>query len=136
MPMLIPRVNEDGNETSGFGSVLHQAPLGSYLGWNVTASGFFKGQICGFAGGYVPFAHTRTERVAAGDPRLSLEERYGTQEGYMCVVRRAAESLVADRFLGRADADRILAAAASTAVLPAAASSSADDRRIAEARCR
>ena len=136
MPMLVPRVNEDGNETSGIGSVLHQAPLGTYLGWNATAAGFFKGQICGFAGGYVPFARTRAERAAAGDPRLSLEERYGTQEGYMCVVRRAAESLVADRFLMRADADRIVAAAASTAVLPPAASSSADDRRIAETRCR
>ena len=45
------KVNADGNETSGVGSVLHQVPLGTYLGWNVTASGFFAGRGCGFAGG-------------------------------------------------------------------------------------
>jgi Alpha/beta hydrolase domain len=134
--MLVPRVNADGNEVSGVASVLHQAPLGSYLGWNVTASGFFKGQICGFAGGYVPFARTRAERLAAGDPRLSLEERYGTQEGYMCVVRRAAESLVKDRFLLKADADRIVAAAATAHVLPDAAQMSAESRTLADSVCR
>ncbi len=123
IPMLVVRVNADGNEVSGVASVLHQAPLGTYLGWNVERSGFFKGQICGFAGGYVPFARTAAARAASGDPRSSLEERYGTQEGYLCAVRRAAESLVADRFLLRADADRIIAAAAAARVLPSAADS-------------
>ena len=95
LPTLVPRVNADGNETSGIASVLHQAPLGTYLGWNVQKSGFFKGQICGFQGGYVPFAATRAERQASGDPRPSLEERYGTQDGYVCTVqarRRCAGS--------------------------------------------
>jgi hypothetical protein len=136
IPMLVPRVDVDGNETSGVPSVLHQAPLGTYLGWNAEASGFFKGQICGFAGGYVPFASTRAERLAAGDPRLSLEERYGTQEGYMCVVRRAADSLVADRFLLRADADRIVAEAASARLLPGAQASSPDSRAAGDKLCR
>src|SRR5262249_51568607 len=90
IPTLVPRVNSDGNETAGVASVLHQAPLGTYLGWNIQSSGFFKGQICGFTGGYLPFAATKAERMAARDPRPSLEERYGTQDGYMCVVRRAA----------------------------------------------
>jgi len=136
IPMLVPRVDADGNETSGIASVLHHAPLGSYLGWNVQASGFFKGQICGFAGGYAPFARTRAERIASGDPRASIEERYGTQEGYMCVVRRAAESLVKDRFLLRADADRIIAAAAGAGVLPAPAQSSTELRSLGETVCR
>jgi len=136
IPMLVPRVDADGNETSGIASVLHQAPLGSYLGWNAQASGFFKGQICGFAGGYIPFARTRAERIASGDPRPSIEERYGTQEGYLCVVRRAAESLVKDRFLLRADADRIISTAAGAGVLPAASESSAELQRIGAARCR
>jgi hypothetical protein len=118
LPTLVPRVNGDGNETSGVASVLHQAPLGTYLGWNVEASGFFRGQICGFNGGYIPFAATRVERLKAGDPRLSLEERYGTQQGYVCTVRRAAERLVRERFLLRDDADRLIAAAAASKVLP------------------
>jgi hypothetical protein len=136
LPTFVPRVNSDGNETSGIPSILHQAPLGTYLGWNVTASGFFKGQICGFAGGYVPFALTRDERLKIGDPRPSIEERYGTHEGYLCVVRRAADALVRDRFLLKEDAERVVGMAAKARILPAAADSTADGRRISETVCR
>jgi hypothetical protein len=136
IPTLVPRVNADGNETAGIGSVLHQAPLGTYLGWNITAAGFFKGQICGFSGGYVPFAITRAERTRSGDPRPSIEERYGTQDGYACAVKRAADALVRDRFLLRADADRMIESAARTAVLPPLSGSTPDQRRAAELVCR
>ena len=51
---------------------------------NISASGFTKGQYCSLAGSYVPFAVTKADRIATYDPRLSLEERYGTQEGYVC----------------------------------------------------
>jgi hypothetical protein len=136
LPTLVPRVNNDGNETAGVPSVLHSAPLGTYLGWNVQASGVLKGQICGFSGGYVPFAATRGERMAAGDPRLSLEERYGTQEGYLCVVRRAAAALVRDRYLLADDAERVVAQASSTRILPREAESGAEQRRTGSELCR
>jgi hypothetical protein len=136
IPMLVPRTDEDGNETAGVASPLHQAPLGTYLGWNVTAGGFFKGQICGFTGGYLPFPLTRADRERSGDPRRSIEERYGTQEGYVCVVRRAAEALVRDRYLLREEADRQIAAAAESRILPPDADSSADARRVAADVCR
>lgn len=136
LPTLVPRVNADGNEVAGIPSVLHQAPLGTYLGWNVTASGFYRGQICGFIGGYVPFAATRDGRLAAGDPRPSLEERYGTAEGYLCVVRRAAASLVEDRYLRPDAAERVVAAASKARVLPADAESTAAARAIAAGLCR
>ena len=136
LPMLVPRVNGDGNEVSGIASPLHQAPLGTYLGWNITAAGFFKGQICGFSGGYVPFAVTRAEREKSDDPRASIEERYGTQEGYACAVRRAADALVRDRYLLREDADRQVAAAAKTGILPPSAESTASARQLADALCR
>ncbi|MBZ5610037.1 MAG: hypothetical protein LAP38_17380 [Acidobacteriia bacterium] len=117
LPSLVPKVNADGNETAGVASVLHQAPLGTYLGWNVTAAGYYKGTECGFTGGYVPFAKTKAERLAAGDPRPSLEERYGTHEKYVALVRAAAERLVKDRYLLKADADRLIAEAESSNVL-------------------
>jgi hypothetical protein len=127
IPTLVPRVNADGNETSGIASVLHQAPLGTYLGWNITAAGFFKG--------YVPFAVTRAERTGSGDPRQSIEERYGTQDGYLCAVKRAADALVRDRFLLRADADRMIESAGKTAILPPSSASTPDQRRVAELVC-
>jgi len=111
IPALMPRVNQDGNERVGVASVLHQAPLGTYTGWNVTAAGFFKGQPCGggLIGGYIPFAKSKAERDAIGDPRPSLEERYGTQAGYICAVKKVAKQEVARRFLRPEDADRLVA---------------------------
>ena len=136
LPTLVPAVDGDGNERAGVASVLHQAPLGTYLGWNVQASGFFRGGLCGFQGGYVPFARTRAQRDASGDPRLSLEERYGTQEGYVCAARRAADSLVRDRYLLPADAARLIADAAKSALLPASADATPEARRVGEGICR
>ncbi len=129
VPALMPRVGPDGNETAGVPSVLHQAPLGTYTGWNVTAAGCFKGQPCGggLTGGYVPFACMAAERQAAGDPRPSLEERYGTSEGYVCAVRAAASHGVADRVLLPADAGRLVGQA--TAGDPLAGLGTADGAR-------
>jgi hypothetical protein len=117
MPMLVPRTDADGNETSGIASVLHQAPLGTYLGWNVASSGYLKGRACGFSGGYIPFARTKAERLASGDPRPSLEERYGTHERYVERVRAAAGKLVKGRFLLPQDAGRLIREAEESAVL-------------------
>jgi hypothetical protein len=117
LPSLAPKQDADGNEVVGVASTLHQAPLGTYLGWNVTARGFAKGRECGLNGAFVPFAKTKAEREAAGDPRLSLEERYKTHEGYVAVVKAATERLVRERFLLREDADRLVAEAAASEVL-------------------
>ncbi len=116
-PSLVPKVDADGNETSGLKSVQAQVPLGTYLGWNVQAAGYNAGKQCGFQGGYIPFAATRAERLANGDPRLSLEERYGTHANFVAKVRAAADSLVAGRYLLPEDARKIVAEAEASAVL-------------------
>jgi hypothetical protein len=97
--------------------VLREAPLGTYLGWNITAAGFFKDQICGDAGGMVPFAKTRAERLASRDPRLSLEERYTDHEGYVAAVRAAAARAVDAGFLLQKDATTLVDQAAASNVL-------------------
>jgi hypothetical protein len=117
IPMLVPKTDTDGNEIGGVPSVLHQAPLGTYLGWNVTASGYLKGRGCGFSGGMIPFARTRAEREAVADPRPSIEERYGTHDNYVAKVKAAAQSLVQQRFLIQEDADRLVQEADASAVL-------------------
>ena len=67
--------------------------------------------------GMVPFARTKAERLANGDPRLSLEERYGTHDGYVAAVKAAAADAMARGFLLQADADDLIAQAASSHVL-------------------
>ena len=119
VPTYVPRVNEDGNETSGVPSVQLQAPLGTYLGWNTLRSGVFAGYGCGFQGGWIPFAKTKAERISHNDPRRSLEERYGTHEGYVSAVRKAADQAVKDRFLLPDDAARYVREAQASKVLSA-----------------
>ena len=78
------------------------APLGTYTGWNV-----YRAQpceLCDRDGSLIPFARTKAEREAAGDPRPSLDERYGSRDAYVARVEAAAEALVADRLLLPADA--------------------------------
>lgn len=117
LPMLVPKVDADGNETSGIQSPLLQAPLGTYLGWNVTRTGFYKGRGCGFAGGFIPFAKTKAERLATGDPRPSLEERYHDHAGYVAVVKKAVEGLLHQHFLLPEDAERLIRQAEESNVL-------------------
>jgi hypothetical protein len=118
--MLVPRVDADGNEVGGVPNVLTDAPLGTYLGWNITAGGarpFHKDQICNYVGGMVPFARTKAEREANKDPRPSLEERYGSHAGYVAAVKQAADRAVASGFLLPADAEALVMAAQASQVL-------------------
>jgi hypothetical protein len=117
LPSLVPKVDADGNEIGGVPSALHQAPLGTYLGWNVASGGFLKGHRTGFTGGFIPFARTRGERIEAGDPRPSLEERYRDHAGYVAAVKAAAERLTEQRFLLPEDAVRLVREAEASDVL-------------------
>jgi hypothetical protein len=110
-PQLMPRIDADGNERDGIRSPLITAPLGTYIGWNVFAAGFEKGRFCNNIGGYIPFAATKAERMAKGDPRLSLEERYPSHAAYVAKVKAQADALVAKRYMLPADAARIVAEA-------------------------
>jgi hypothetical protein len=117
LPLRVPRVNADGNETSGILSVQLRVPLGTYTGWNELAQGYGAGGGCGFHGGFIPFARTEAERVARGDPRPSLEARYGDHAGFAARVRAVAAEQVAAGWLLREDADRIIAEAEASDVL-------------------
>jgi len=92
--------------------------LGTYTGWNIIPPPSpYAGQQDSLSGGYWPFFDTKTNRLAAGDPRLSLEERYGTHKGYVCVVTAAANNNVAKGFLLVSDAQSLISQASSGNVL-------------------
>jgi Alpha/beta hydrolase domain len=112
--ILVPKVDADGNELGGVPTVLRDAPLGTYLGWNITAAPdavagpdgpvydnrpFHAGQVCNYVGGMVPLAKTQKQRMDAGDPRPSLEERYGTHAGYVAAVKKAADNAACQGYL-------------------------------------
>jgi hypothetical protein len=99
-------VDADGNEIAGIRLPPITVPLGTYTGWNL-----YRAQpceLCDRDGSLIPFARTKDEREAAGDPRPSLEERYGSREAYAATVRAAAAALVAQRLLLPSDADAFI----------------------------
>ncbi len=63
------------------------------------------------SGSFIPFAPTKQERLAIGDVRPSIEERYPTKEAYVAAFKKAANDLVARRFLLADDAARLIAEA-------------------------
>lgn len=117
IPALVPRVDADGNEVGGAPVVLRDAPLGTYMGWNITNGGFNNGKICNYAGGMVPFARTQADRIRNADSRLSLEERYGNRDGYVAAVIAAAGNAYAQGFLLADDMVRLINQAKSSDVL-------------------
>jgi alpha/beta hydrolase family protein len=117
LPQLVVKINADGNEVAGIKSPLLAAPLGTYTGWNVTAAGPLKGQSCALQGGFIPFAKTKAERTAHGDPRPSLEERYHSHDEYVKIVSTAAATLVREHYLLQPDADAMIQQAEASDVL-------------------
>ncbi len=108
IPTLVPKVDADGNEMGGLASLLQRVPLGTYTSWNPIPDGPLKGREKSLAAGYIPFARTKAERLASGDSRLSIEERYPNAAAYYAAAVKQANQLVQQRYLLPEDAVRLL----------------------------
>lgn len=107
---LIPAVDADGNEVAGIRLPDVAVPIATYTGWNLRGGEYGSpDMIAGLFGSYVEFPRTQEDRVASGDPRLSIQERYATKEAYLKRIRQAAQALVADRLLLAEDVEQIVA---------------------------
>ena len=109
-PVFTVLSDADGNSTGGVRHPLVQAPIGTYLGWQLRRAGYAGGELYNVFGGFVPFAATPRER--AGDPRLSLAERYGGKAAWELALALAAKGLVSQRLMLPEDAERLRLAAA------------------------
>ena len=110
--VLVPQVNSDGNDVAGIRLPEVAVPIGTYTGWNVTVPQLSELRyLSGLVGGFEPFARTKEQRLANGDTRLSIAERYSGRPDYLVKVRRAADDLVRQRFLRVEDVPAVLQAA-------------------------
>jgi hypothetical protein len=114
--VLVPKTDADGNELAGIRSVEVQVPIGTYTGWALRRAPFAENEDCALTGQFIPFARTRAERLASGDPRPSLEERYPTHADYVSRVEAAADQLVAEGLMLPEDAEAAKRAAAEAQV--------------------
>ena len=115
--LLVPRVDQIGNDGPGVRSTFIEAPTATYTGWNVRAAGFREGEMCGLTGSYIPLAASQAKRISLGDPRPSLEELYGDHDGYVRAVERAAIGLWSQRFALEEDVERLVTEAQQSGVL-------------------
>ena len=61
-----------------------------------------------FEASYIPFAKTADERRKAGDPRKSVEERYGSREDYLDRFSHALDALVEQRWVLPEDREALM----------------------------
>jgi hypothetical protein len=103
-PILVPAVDQDGNELAGIRLPELVTPLATYTGWNLfNAKSGPVDEISSMVGSSILFPRSKTEREARKDPRLSIMERYGSREAYLGRVSEAAVKLAAEGYLLDAD---------------------------------
>jgi alpha/beta hydrolase family protein len=109
LPLLVPEVDDDGNERAGIRLPQVAVPLATYTGWNFRqpANGA-PGELVPLLGSTIPFPATRAEREKTRDPRRSIEERYRSQDAYLDEVQKVLDALVINGYLVYDDGPRIL----------------------------
>ena len=108
-PILVPQVDNDGNETGGLMMPEVAIPLATYTGWNnFRPEAGPVNVLSSMQGSYIPFSRSQTEREQRNDPRLSILERYGSHAEYLGLVSTAALSLIEDGYLLARDLAPIL----------------------------
>jgi hypothetical protein len=110
-PVFVPLTDADGNERGGIRFPDVEVPLATFTGWALRAPEFGGDDLCDQFGQRLPFARTLAERTASGDPRLSLQERYTSQDDYVSKVEAAATALQRQRLLLDEDVRRLVDAA-------------------------
>ena len=97
--VMVPKLDRDGNMVAGVAIPEVAVPIATY-GKGVRKPGFGEGDLCHENGAAIPFAKTKAERLARGDSRLSIEERYpGGQAEYAGKYAAAVDKLVSEGYL-------------------------------------
>jgi hypothetical protein len=108
-PILVPQVDDDGNEIAGIRVPELAVPVATYTGWNLfNERAGPPAVVSSMQGSFIPLARTREERSRTSDPRPSVEERYQGREQYLAKIAQAANDLVARGYLLKGDVPRIV----------------------------
>lgn len=108
--VLVPRCGPDGNEVGCLLPPEVAIPTGTYTGWNLRRADMGpENQLISLAGSVIPFPLTKNERLKTGDPRLSVEERYGTHAEYLRQLTAECRRLESLGLLLAEDVEQIVA---------------------------
>jgi hypothetical protein len=108
LPLLVPQVDEDGNDRAGIRTPEIAVPVATYTGWNFRHPAIGgPSLLVALMGSSLPFASTRAGK-AASDPRRSIEERYPSHDRFAVLVKSAADRLVAGGYLLSGDVGQVI----------------------------
>jgi Alpha/beta hydrolase domain len=108
-PVLVPRVDSDGNELDGVRLPEITVPLATYASWNLRDPSIgAPDQRVSFEASFLPFARTAGERQKTGDPRKSIAERYTSRDDYLARYAHAVDDLVKQRWILEEDRSALL----------------------------
>lgn len=120
--ILVPKVDANGNETSGVLVPDVSVPLATYTGWNYRGAGHAIGDGCISNGAAIPFAVSAAAQAGGTDTRTTLATLYGgSRSKYQAAVAAAANALVSQGYLLQDDATNVFianASAVSASLLP------------------
>jgi Alpha/beta hydrolase domain len=108
-PVLVPQVDDDGNERDGVRLPEITVPLASYASWNLRDTSIgAPDQRVAFEVSYITFPKTAADRQRTGDPRRSIAERYASEEDYVVRYTKALDDLVRQRWILPEDREAML----------------------------
>jgi hypothetical protein len=108
--VLVPRCNDDGNELGCLLPPEVAVPTATFTGWNLRSrKAGAENELVSLQGSYLPFSLTKAARVQRNDPRLSVEERYGTLDRYVEQLTAECRDLQDAGFMLAEDVQRTIA---------------------------
>jgi len=108
-PVLVPQVDADGNEKDGVRLPEITVPLATVTGWNLRDPVIgAPAERVAFEGSWIAFPKTAEERKQAGDPRLSVAERYTDEQDYLSRYGKAVDKLIAERWILPEDREAVM----------------------------
>jgi len=107
--VMVMKSGPDGNDLGTLLAPEVAVPLATYTGWNLRRrDAGAEAMLASLQGSYIPFAKTKDERKKAGDPRDSIEERYGSFGKYVKQFDANCLEMVKRRYLLAEDAERLV----------------------------
>jgi len=108
-PVLVPQVNEDGNERDGVRLPEITVPLATYTSWNLRDPSIgAPTERVSFEASLIAFPKTAADRERTHDPRKSIAERYASRDEYLRLYASAVSELVKQRWILEEDREQLI----------------------------